>query len=134
LDEYVVGEVGRIIGELHAEGGRQVTRFGGDEYQTLLPNLGKEGAFEVADEVRRRAEKYAFEHEGTLANPTPSVGVATHSEDGTTRNDLTHAADETLYNPANVLVRASDEPRPKCIELLVRNPLESVPQLVVGQA
>jgi hypothetical protein len=35
---------------------------------------------------------------------------------------------------SNVLVRASDEPRPKCIELLVRNPLESVPQLVVGQA
>ncbi|MDP8948802.1 MAG: diguanylate cyclase [Actinomycetota bacterium] len=97
LGEYVVGEVGRIIGKLHAEGGRQATRFGGDEYQTLLPNLGKEGAFEVAEEARRQVEEYAFEHEGALANPTLSVGVATHPEDGATRNDLTHAADEALY-------------------------------------
>ena len=97
LGEYVVGEVGRIIGKLHAEGGRQATRFGGDEYQTLLPNLGKEGAFEVAEEVRRQVEEYAFEHEGALANPTLSVGVATRPENGATRNDLTHAADEALY-------------------------------------
>ena len=41
LSEYVVGEVSRTIEKLHAEGGRQATRFGGDEYQILLPNLGK---------------------------------------------------------------------------------------------
>lgn len=97
LGEFVVGMVGRIIGELHSEGGRQATRFGGDEYQTVLPNLAKEEALKVAEEIRRRVEEYAFEYEGKLANATLSVGVATYPEDGTTRNDLTHAADEALY-------------------------------------
>src|ERR671914_381317 len=41
LGEYVVGEIGRIIGELHDDEGRQATRFGGDEYQTILPGLAK---------------------------------------------------------------------------------------------
>ncbi len=97
LGEFVVGEVGRIIGELHIEGGHQATRFGGDEYQTILPGLTKKEALRVAEEIRRRVEEYAFEHEGALANPTLSLGVATYPEDGETRNDLTHAADEALY-------------------------------------
>jgi diguanylate cyclase (GGDEF)-like protein len=97
LGEFVVGAVGRIIGELHASGSRQATRFGGDEYQTILPGLTKREAFVAAEEVRRRVEEYAFEHEGALANPTLSVGVAAYPEDGATRNNLTHAADEALY-------------------------------------
>jgi len=97
LGEFIVGEVGRIIGELHSGGGRRATRFGGDEYQTFLPDLTKNEALKVAEEVRCRVEEYAFMHEDTLANPTLSVGVAAYPEDGTTRTELTHAADEALY-------------------------------------
>jgi diguanylate cyclase (GGDEF)-like protein len=97
LGEFIVGEVGRIIGDLHSEGGRRATRFGGDEYQTIIPDLSKNEALAVAEEVRRRVEEYAFKHEGTLANPTLSVGVATYPKDGATRNNLTHAANEALY-------------------------------------
>jgi two-component system, cell cycle response regulator len=97
LGEFVVGAVGRIIGELHEEGGRRATRFGGDEYQTTLPGLTKGEAGIVAEEIRHRVEEYAFEHEGTLANPTLSLGIATYPEDGVTRNKLTYAADEALY-------------------------------------
>jgi diguanylate cyclase (GGDEF)-like protein len=97
LGEFVVGAIGRIMGALHAEEGRQATRFGGDEYQTILPGLDKAEALAVAEEVRRRVEEYAFEHEGTLADPTLSIGVATYPENGTTRTELTHAADEALY-------------------------------------
>ncbi len=97
LGEFIVGAVGRIIGELHTEQGRRATRFGGDEYQTILPDLAKEEALRVAEEARRRVEEYAFEHEGKLANPTMSLGVATYPEDGATGNELTHTADEALY-------------------------------------
>jgi diguanylate cyclase (GGDEF)-like protein len=97
LGEYVVGEVGRIIGELHEEEGRQATRFGGDEYQTILPGLSKEEALEVAEEIRRRVEEHAFEREGTSPRPTLSLGVATYPEDGETRASITRAADEALY-------------------------------------
>ena len=97
LGEFVVGTIGRIIGELHDGGERQATRFGGDEYQTILPGLDKAEAVAVAEEVRRRVEEYGFEHQGALTDPTLSIGVATYPEDGATRNALTHAADEALY-------------------------------------
>jgi two-component system cell cycle response regulator len=97
LGEYVVAEIGRIIGELHEEEGRQATRFGGDEYQTILPGLCKEEALEVAEEIRRRVEEHAFEREGACPRPTLSLGVATYPEDGRTRAALTSAADEALY-------------------------------------
>jgi two-component system, cell cycle response regulator len=97
VGEHVVGEVGRIIGELHEHGGRQATRFGGDEYQTILPGLSKEEALEVAEEIRRRVEEHAFERDGASPRPTLSLGVATCPEDGRTCAALTRAADEALY-------------------------------------
>jgi two-component system, cell cycle response regulator len=95
--EFVVGEIGRIIGELHDGGGRQATRFGGDEYQTILPGLSKEEALEVAEEIRRRVENHDFEREGVSPRPTLSLGVASYPEDGASRAELTRAADEALY-------------------------------------
>ena len=97
LGEHIVGEIGRIIGELHEEEGRQATRFGGDEYQTLLPGFSKEEALEVAEEIRRRVEEHSFEHDDVSARLTLSLGVATYPEDGETRAALTRAADEALY-------------------------------------
>ena len=97
LGEYVVGEIGQIIGGLHEEEGRQATRFGGDEYQTILPGLPKGEALEVAEEIRRRVEDHAFEERGVVVSPTLSLGVATYPEDGETRAALTRAADEALY-------------------------------------
>ncbi len=97
LGEYVVGEIGRIIGELHEEEGRQATRFGGDEYQTILPGLSKGEALEVAEEIRHRVEDHVFEERDVTVHPTLSLGVATYPEDGETRAALTRAADEALY-------------------------------------
>jgi diguanylate cyclase (GGDEF)-like protein len=97
LGEYVVGEIGRIVGELHENEGRQATRFGGDEYQTILPGLSKGEALEVAEEIRRRVEEHTFEERGARVYPTISLGVATYPEDGETRATLTRAADEAMY-------------------------------------
>jgi two-component system, cell cycle response regulator len=97
LGEYVVGEIGRIVGELHENEGRQATRFGGDEYQTILPGLSKGEALEVAEEIRHRVEEHTFEERGARVHPTLSLGVATYPEDGETRAALTRAADEALY-------------------------------------
>jgi two-component system cell cycle response regulator len=97
LGEFVVGEIGRIIGALHEEEGRSATRFGGDEYQTVLPELSKDEALEVAEEIRRYVASHAFERGDVAARTTISIGVATYPEDGTTRQELTHAADAALY-------------------------------------
>jgi diguanylate cyclase (GGDEF)-like protein len=97
LGEFVVGEIGRVIGAVHEEEGRSATRFGGDEYQTVLPDLSKEEAFGVAEEIRRRVETQIFERDGVAATTTISIGVASYPEDGTTHQELTHAADAALY-------------------------------------
>lgn len=97
LGEYVVGEIGRVIGALHQDDGRSATRFGGDEYQTILPDLSREEAVEVAEEIRQHIEACAFERDGLVASTTISIGVAGYPEDGTTRLELTHAADAALY-------------------------------------
>ncbi len=97
MGEFVVGEIGRIIGEFHLEEGRQATRFGGDEYQTFMPHLTKQEALKVGEEIRARIENHTFERDGVTSEPTLSLGVATYPEDGDTRTALTHAADQALY-------------------------------------
>jgi diguanylate cyclase (GGDEF)-like protein len=97
LGEFVVGEIGRIIGSLHQDEGRSATRFGGDEYQSILPDVCKREAVGVAEKIRHRVEAHAFEREGVVTRTTISIGVASYPEDGTTRQELTHAADAALY-------------------------------------
>jgi diguanylate cyclase (GGDEF)-like protein len=97
LGEFVVGEIGRIIGAIHEEEGRSATRFGGDEYQSVLPDLSKEDALGVAEEIRRSVEARTFERDDVSARTTISIGVASYPEDGTTHQELTHAADAALY-------------------------------------
>jgi two-component system, cell cycle response regulator len=97
LGEFVVGEIGRIIGSMHEEEGRSATRFGGDEYQSVLPDLSKEEALGVAEEIRLSVEAHTFERDGVSATTTISIGVASYPEDGTTHQELTHAADAALY-------------------------------------
>ena len=97
LGEFVVGEIGRIIQESFDSEELYATRFGGDEYQAILPRLDKQEAINVAEEIRRRIEEYVFERDGVCANPTISLGAASYPEDGTTPDALTEAADEALY-------------------------------------
>ena len=97
LGEFVVGEIGRIIGAMHEEEGRSATRFGGDEYQSVLPDLSKEEALGVAEEIRRSVEAQTFKRDDLVAKTTISIGVASYPEDGTTHQELTHAADAALY-------------------------------------
>src|SRR5215207_8745653 len=97
LGEFVVGAIGHIIGAMHEVEGRSATRFGGDEYQTDLTDLSKEEAMKVAEEIRRRVETQIFERDDVAATTTISIGVASYPEDGTTHQELTHAADAALY-------------------------------------
>ncbi|CAA9462684.1 MAG: diguanylate cyclase/phosphodiesterase (GGDEF & EAL domains) with PAS/PAC sensor(s) [uncultured Rubrobacteraceae bacterium] len=97
MGELAVGEIGRIIGRFHESDGRRATRFGGDEYQTVLPGTDAPTAASVAERLRRTVEENTFERDGVVAEPTLSLGVSTYPEHGSTAADLTRAADEALY-------------------------------------
>ena len=97
LGEFVVGEIGRIIYECLHSDELFATRFGGDEYQVVLPGLTKAEALDIAEKIRRSIEEYVFEQDGVFANPTLSLGVASYPGDGDDKDELTRAADEALY-------------------------------------
>jgi diguanylate cyclase (GGDEF)-like protein len=97
IGEYTVGEVGSLIGSIHHTGGRFATRFGGDEYQSILPGLTRQEALKVAEKVRHTVEEYTFKRNGVSTNPTLSIGVATYPEDGDMPDTITRAADAALY-------------------------------------
>ncbi len=102
MGEFAVGEIGRIIGRFHESDGRRATRFGGDEYQAVLPGVDTPEAVSVAERIRRTIEEHAFERDGAVARLTLSLGVAAYPEHGPTAVDLTRAADEALYRAKHV--------------------------------
>ena len=67
-------------------------RYGGEEFALLLRNTALEGAFIVAERVRRCIEDLEVTHNGRRIPCTVSVGVATLTEDIKSPDDLIEAA------------------------------------------
>ena len=99
LGEFVVGEIGRIIGSFQTEG-RRATRFGGDEYQAIFPGENVASVLVTAERIRATVEAHAFKRD-VVVKPTLSLGVAAYPGAGPTTQDLTRAADRALYRAKN---------------------------------
>jgi diguanylate cyclase (GGDEF)-like protein/PAS domain S-box-containing protein len=95
-------QVLKAIAILIQRGARQtdiVSRYGGEEFSAILTNTGKEGAFEIAERVRKNVADTRFPNESAQPNKdlTVSVGVATFSPRISTLTDLIREADHALY-------------------------------------
>jgi two-component system cell cycle response regulator len=74
-----------------------VARIGGEEFALITPEVGLEGATELAGKINRLIADTRFEFEGARVDVTVSVGVAEwqpHFEDAA---DLFQAADAKMY-------------------------------------
>jgi len=74
-----------------------LARIGGEEFALITPEVGLEGAKELAGKINRLIGDTRFEFEGTGVEITVSVGVAewqTHYDDP---SDLLKAADDKMY-------------------------------------
>ena len=74
-----------------------MARYGGEEFAIVLPELSKEGAMQLAEELRAIVEKEVFSFEGREIPVTISVGVASADPNVKDVDHFLKAADERLY-------------------------------------
>ena len=70
-----------------------VTRYGGEEFLIMLPEIDREDAIVVAERIRFSVQE--------KTRVTISIGVSTFSEDMGDESDLIKRADEALYRAKN---------------------------------
>jgi len=93
---YVIGESGRVIGEVLGERGI-AARFGGDEFVAAIPAADLAVTEAAAEEIRAAINAHAFEREGVPLHPGISIGVAALDESASDADALFRVADAALY-------------------------------------
>jgi two-component system, cell cycle response regulator len=74
-----------------------LSRYGGEEFSLLLPEVDLQGAAVLAEKTRKVIEKHRFEFDGQQIPVTVSLGVATIDGTQSDAQDLIRAADGKLY-------------------------------------
>ena len=72
-------------------------RYGGDEFIVILPQTKAEGAYEVAERIRKSIATTPIDIQGQQVNTTVSVGVANYPGNGEDYAIILNSADNALY-------------------------------------
>ena len=94
--DYVLQEIGIIIKENIREIDI-VGRYGGEEFCVVLPETDIEGAYVVAERIRKAAEQRLIKAYDTSIRVTLSIGMAAYPSDGKQPEELIDKADWALY-------------------------------------
>ena len=74
-----------------------LARWGGEEFVIILPMVNVDGAYEVAEKLRKHIEEYIFEQVGNI---TCSFGVSQYQKSDTIKG-LLHRTDCAMYEAKN---------------------------------
>ncbi len=94
--DYVLKEVGLVI----KESIREIDiagRYGGEEFCIVLPETDLEGAFLVAERIRKVTEERMIKAYDASIRITLSIGVSTYPSNGKQVEELIDKADWSLY-------------------------------------
>jgi len=74
-------------------------RYGGEELAVIMPATDTEGAYIVAERLRKKIEEHNFPavNNGKTLHVTVSIGIATFPVHAELKQDLIHKADQALY-------------------------------------
>jgi diguanylate cyclase (GGDEF)-like protein len=84
-------------GVARAPGPATVARFGGDEFEIVLPGAGRDEARLVANRLVKALGNRKLGVDGKVLRLSISVGAAVYPDDAATADDLLAKADEALY-------------------------------------
>ncbi len=95
-------EVLRILAGLLQQNTRDVDtvfRYGGEEFSVIIPEVGKQEAYAMAERIRRVVQEHLFPYEEDQpgGNLTVSIGVASLPDDAQEGEELVDKADRALY-------------------------------------
>ncbi|MFH1707066.1 MAG: sensor domain-containing diguanylate cyclase [Planctomycetota bacterium] len=74
-----------------------LSRYGGDEFEILLPRTTRAAALALLDRLRDRIGKQVFLKDGGDIRTTASIGLAAFPDDGNELEELFRLADRHLY-------------------------------------
>ena len=74
-----------------------LARIGGEEFALITPEVGLEGATELASKIHRLIGDTRFDFEGSAVRVTVSVGVAEWQDEYEDAGDLLKTADDKMY-------------------------------------
>ena len=96
--DYVLKELGHLIGTRVVRANDYFARFGGEEFVLFLTGGTKQRAHEVAERVRVTVQAHPFVYEGRPIPVTISLGVAERLPSERDWNQLFERADTALYS------------------------------------
>ena len=73
------------------------SRYGGEEFVIICPNINKKEACELAEKIRMGVKKYSFKHNNKIIHTTISGGVAEFNNRMKDESVLLKKADDNLY-------------------------------------
>lgn len=95
--DYVLKELGRIVGANLIRGSDFFARYGGEEFVLILAGTPNKTAVEIAERVRTTIQTTEFVFEGKKIPVTVSLGVATRGANEHDWAPLFDRADKALY-------------------------------------
>ena len=84
-----------------------ISRFGGEEFVSLMPETTLGGGYKVAEKIRESVEKLEFHYRGNNVKVTISCGISLFMENDTAERAFSRA-DKALY-------QAKEQGRNRCV-------------------
>ncbi len=103
VGDKVLAQMGEIL-RCTARQSDVVSRYGGEEFCALLPQVDKEGAGYFGERIRKRVAGFDFSKHGLPKGDsvTISIGAASYPDDAIVVNELVERADVALYQAKNL--------------------------------
>ncbi len=100
--DTVIVEIAKALNGMVRIGSDIASRFGGEEFLLILPEISLKDAQKRAENLRKTVASHEVSYNGiTLPQVTISLGLAMFPEDAEKINELIEAADKALYEAKN---------------------------------